>query len=281
MRTGPNIGSLTHHFTLFPVPCQLDMEKFDNHAESVCFECFLTYIIFHCLFDRIVWWHLSSFFSGTYALLSEMFSLCCHPPTVTSTVSFQKSPHTRIRPQCLFRTDRPWQIRRVPRVQSPGTNSCELLLDRDFNYQSVVVGNFWCWSIGNQPDYLPPLRGYAPPLTLARRAAPAALPTSPARRQSNSGHWTSLWPPPGPRGFTRQPENSKRAHLRVPALQTPPNFHEKTPREREKERKWGREREKKARNFGPPAFGPPPFEPPTLRSRPFGPPPFGPQPLGP
>ena len=35
-----------------------------------------------------------------------------------------------------------------------------------------------------------------------------------------------------------------------PGIQTPPKFHEKTPREREKERKWGREREKKARNFG-------------------------------
>ena len=33
----------------------------------------------------------------------------------------------------------------------------------------------------------------------------------------------------GRRGFTRQPENSKRAHFRAPALQTPPKFH--TPRE--------------------------------------------------
>ena len=33
------------------------------------------------------------------------------------------------------------------------------------------------------------------------------------------------------RGFTPQPEISKRAHLRAPALQTPPKFHEKTPRE--------------------------------------------------
>ena len=37
-----------------------------------------------------------------------------------------------------------------------------------------------------------------------------------------------LW---GRRGFTRQPENSKRAHLSAPAVQTPPKFHEKTPRE--------------------------------------------------
>ena len=36
---------------------------------------------------------------------------------------------------------------------------------------------------------------------------------------------------------------SKRAHLRVLALQTSPKFHAKTP-EREKERQWRREREK-------------------------------------
>ena len=37
---------------------------------------------------------------------------------------------------------------------------------------------------------------------------------------------------------------------RPPALQTPPKFHEKTPRERQKRAKWRRERKKKARNFG-------------------------------
>ena len=41
--------------------------------------------------------------------------------------------------------------------------------------------------------------------------------------------------------------------------------------EREKERKWERERgKKKARNFGPPAFGPSPFEPPRCGARSFG-----------
>ena len=40
----------------------------------------------------------------------------------------------------------------------------------------------------------------------------------------------------GRRGFTRQPENSKRAHLSAPALQTPPKFHEKTPQEREEKK---------------------------------------------
>ena len=34
----------------------------------------------------------------------------------------------------------------------------------------------------------------------------------------------------GRRGFTRQPENSKRAHFRPPALQTPPKFHGTTPK---------------------------------------------------
>ena len=53
---------------------------------------------------------------------------------------------------------------------------------------------------------------------------------------------------------TRQPENSKRAHLSAPALQTPPKFHEKTPKEGRKERIFRREREKKARNFGPPTL---------------------------
>ena len=38
------------------------------------------------------------------------------------------------------------------------------------------------------------------------------------------------------RGSTRKPENSKR-HLGSRPLKSPPNFHEKTPRERERERK--------------------------------------------
>ena len=55
---------------------------------------------------------------------------------------------------------------------------------------------------------------------------------------------------PGRRASHQQPENSKRAYLRVPALQTPPKFHEKTPREGRKKRILRREREKKERNFG-------------------------------
>ena len=41
----------------------------------------------------------------------------------------------------------------------------------------------------------------------------------------------------GRRGFTRQPENSKRAHFRTPALQTPPNFNEKDPQVRKERMK--------------------------------------------
>ena len=53
-----------------------------------------------------------------------------------------------------------------------------------------------------------------------------------------------------------EPGNLNRAHLRVPAPQTPPKFHEKTPRQREKERKWEREREKKREILGPPFVAP-------------------------
>ena len=80
---------------------------------------------------------------------------------------------------------------------------------------------------------------------------------------------------PGRRARTRQPENSKRAHLSAPALQTPPKFNEKTPRETQKQRNCGGRGRKKARNFGPHPSGPHPSGPP------FGAPPFGPHPSGP
>ena len=64
------------------------------------------------------------------------------------------------------------------------------------------------------------------------------------------------------RGFTRQPENSKRAHLRAPALQTPPKFHEKTPREKEERMKFPEgERKKRAKFWAPHPSGPQPFGP--------------------
>ena len=83
------------------------------------------------------------------------------------------------------------------------------------------------------------------------------------------------FPPPDtpcagpPWGFTRQPENSKRAHFRVRALHTPPKFHEKIPRERRKNEISGL-REQKKREISPPPFGPPPLPGP----HPSGPPPL-------
>ena len=50
--------------------------------------------------------------------------------------------------------------------------------------------------------------------------------------------------PRGRWGFTRQPENSKRAHFRDPALQTPLKFNEKTQREREKKESGGKKNAK-------------------------------------
>ena len=58
------------------------------------------------------------------------------------------------------------------------------------------------------------------------------------------------------RGFTRQPENSKRAHFRAPALQTPPKFHEKTSQEREERKKnVAGEGKKKSEILGGPGGG--------------------------
>ena len=61
------------------------------------------------------------------------------------------------------------------------------------------------------------------------------------------------------RGFTRQPENSKRAHFRAPALQTPPKFHERTPKRGREERKLWREKGKQSAKFWPSPFGAPAF----------------------
>ena len=65
-----------------------------------------------------------------------------------------------------------------------------------------------------------------------------------------------------PRRLRRQPENSKRAHFRAPALQTtPPKFHEKTPKERQTE-KNGSGRGKKSTKFrASHPLGPHPSEP--------------------
>ena len=57
----------------------------------------------------------------------------------------------------------------------------------------------------------------------------------------------------GRRGVTRQPDNSKRAHLSAPALQTPPKFNEKTPREGRQKRILRREKDE---ILGPHRSGP-------------------------
>ena len=71
----------------------------------------------------------------------------------------------------------------------------------------------------------------------------------------------------GRQGFTQQPENSKRAHLTARRFQTPPKNHEKTHNDREKERNWWWETEKKSAKFWAP--------------HPSGPHPSGPHSLGP
>ena len=59
----------------------------------------------------------------------------------------------------------------------------------------------------------------------------------------------------GPPGLAHDsPRTPSVAHFRAPALQTPPKFHERTPRERKKKENCGGRREKKARNFGPPTL---------------------------
>ena len=59
-----------------------------------------------------------------------------------------------------------------------------------------------------------------------------------------------VWKPGGP-------ENSKRAHFRVPAFKTPPKFNEKTPRETQKQRNGGGKGKKKSEILGCPAEGGP------------------------
>ena len=77
----------------------------------------------------------------------------------------------------------------------------------------------------------------------------------------------------GRQGFTRQPENSKRAHMSVPAFQTPSKFHEKTPSERRNNEISGGREKKKREILGSPPFGPPPCGLPFCGPPPFGPPP--------
>ena len=56
---------------------------------------------------------------------------------------------------------------------------------------------------------------------------------------------------PKPPGFTRQPENSKRAHLSAPAFRNTTKIPREDPHEREERTKNVWEREKKSDIFGP------------------------------
>ena len=88
------------------------------------------------------------------------------------------------------------------------------------------------------------------------------------------GYWAVVFNPSGfgAAGASHDsPENSKRAHLSAPALQTPPKFHEKTPREGRKERILRREREKDAKFWAPHPSGPHPSGPPPFRAPPSHP----------
>ena len=75
------------------------------------------------------------------------------------------------------------------------------------------------------------------------------------------------------RGFTRQPECSKRAHFRGPGASNKPKIQQERPtREGKKNRSCGGKREKKRDILGPSPFGPPPFGTSTLRgTHPSGP----------
>ena len=68
----------------------------------------------------------------------------------------------------------------------------------------------------------------------------------------------------GPPAFPHDsPRTPKRAHFRAPALQTPPKFHEKTPRERKRARMGAGEGKKNAHFWASHPSGPPPFGPPS------------------
>ena len=84
---------------------------------------------------------------------------------------------------------------------------------------------------------------------------------------------------------TRQPENSQRAHLSIPALQTPQKFHEKDPQRGKKRMNFvAGQGKKSAKLWAPHPSGPHVFwvGPSTLRTpHPSDPPPFEPPPFEP
>ena len=73
----------------------------------------------------------------------------------------------------------------------------------------------------------------------------SGLHKAPAPAKSKKITGSGIKVPPKPPGFHTTTREPKRAHLTPPALQTLPKFHEKTPRERRKERIMRQERGKK------------------------------------
>ena len=69
-----------------------------------------------------------------------------------------------------------------------------------------------------------------------------------------------------PAGVSDDSPRTPNVHILGPgASKSPPRFNEKTPKRGQKERKMWREREQKARNFGPPTLRGPTLRSPTLR----------------
>ena len=131
----------------------------------------------------------------------------------------------------------------------------------------VLVSRFPCGGVGftwdhpsrDHPSQDHPFRDRPSPrppkislfFFLSRRKIRSFLP-------SLGGLLVEFWLCLGSRGFTRQPENSKRAHLSAPAFKTPPKFHEK-PQRGKKKTNYAAGEEKKSAKFRAPTLRAPTF----------------------
>ena len=107
----------------------------------------------------------------------------------------------------------------------------------------LTFNSSWTNTIGMGSAQSAPHHFYAVDHCWEARAPLSPLETPRRHNGGLSERGRSAGPPAGRRGFTRQPENSKRAHFRAPALQ--------------KHHQISTKRGKKARNFGPhPSDGP-------------------------
>ena len=76
--------------------------------------------------------------------------------------------------------------------------------------------------------------------------------------EGGASNFALFFPSPAAKFVLAHDENSKRAHLSAPALQTPPKFHEKTPqRGKERTNFAAGEGKKKSEILGGPAEGGP------------------------